>query len=229
MPARSAGRIQRDADPAQPLINYIDRGFLNRDNETVRGVDANVTFDTTLTVFERPVDLSLDVRGHRQIERSTLYVNDAGEPDFNAYHREWGYPERKAQIALRIGYDRWRFSWQTRYQSRVIQDVAAIDEFNDIYDSQKTGRSNTCLGPPDDLLCRDFGVAGEYWLHHASVGYRSDTLQLGAGVRNVFDEWPPQVDDSERWTTWNNTPRGDGYDFVGRTYFIEASYRFGGE
>ncbi len=222
-------RIQRDADPAQPLINYIDRGFLNRDNETVRGVDANLTFDTTLTVFERPVDLSLDVRGHRQIERSTLYVNDAGEPDFNAYHREWGYPERKAQIALRIGYDRWRFSWQTRYQSRVIQDADAVDEFNDIYDSQETGRSDTCLGPPDDLLCRDLGVAGEYWLHHASVGYRSDTWQLGAGVRNVFDEWPPQVDDSERWTTWNNTPRGDGYDILGRTYFIEASYRFGGE
>ena len=58
-------RIQRESDPTQPLMNYINRGFINRDNQTVRGVDFNVNLQTTLTLFDRPVDIEFDTLAHR--------------------------------------------------------------------------------------------------------------------------------------------------------------------
>ena len=215
-------RITRDADPERPLMNYVDRGFINRDNETVRGVDLNISFDTTVTLFDLPFEVSLEGRGHRQIERSTLFVNDQGDRDFDTYHREWAYPERKASINLRVGYDRWSVAWTSRHQGRVFQDVDGVDEWSDI-----NGFSHTCLGPPDDVLCRDVGTAGNYWVHSVSTAYRGDIWLLRLGARNVFDEAPPQVDGSERWTTWNNTPRGDGYDLDGRVMFMEARINLG--
>ncbi len=221
-------RISRDSDPEQPLINYLDRGFINRDNETVRGVDLNVSLDTTLTLFDLPIDVSFEARGHRQIERTTLFVNDQGVRSFDSYHRMWGYPERKAQLTLRVGYDRWTASWQARNVGRVQQFPEQIEEWGDINDS--TGwRGHTCLGPPDDVLCKDVDTADEYWVHTASAAYRGDTWLLRAGLRNVFDKWPPQVDGTSRWTTIHSTPRGDGYDILGRSMFLQFSFNFGGE
>ena len=215
-------RISRDADPVQPFINYLDRGFINRDNQTVRGVDANINLQTTLTIFDRPIDIEFDSTAHRQIEFTTLFLNDQGEADFNARHREWYFPEFKAQMALRVDYDRWRVSWQSRMHGRVEQEIAAVDEWSDI-----NGSSDTCLGPPDDVLCRDVGAVGNYWLHHLSGSYEGDTWRLTLGIRNLFDEPPPMVDGSEI-TSANNVPLGAGYDFMGRVYFLGASIKLGG-
>ena len=216
------GRIRRDADPMQPFINYIDQGFINRDNQTVRGVDTNINFQTTLTVFDRPVDVQFDTTVHRQIEFTTLFLNEAGDRAYNARHREWYFPEFKAQMALRVDYDRWRASWQARLHGRVQQEVTAVDEWSDI-----NGSSDTCLGPPDDVLCRDVGSVGNYWLHHLSGSYDADTWRLTLGVRNLFDEPPPEVDGSEISST-SNVPLGAGYDFLGRIYFLGASIKLGG-
>ncbi len=224
-------QITRDlSKPADPRMEFIDRRFINRDRESVRGVDLNLAFDMTLTVFERPLDVSLDVTGHRLIERSTLFISDAGEETAGQFHREWFYAERKAEVGLRLDYERWRLSWSSRYLSKYQEDPRFVDEWADVHgDGRNVPFSHTCLGPPDDLLCRDIHEVPDYWVHHVSVTHRRDTWRAIAGVRNVFDEWPPQVDPSELWSQINNTPRGAGYDLNGRTYFLGLTFNFGGE
>ena len=222
-------RITRSSDPERPLMTLIDREFLNRDNEKVRGVDLNIAFDQTVTVFERALDISLDVTAHRQIERSTLFTNSVGDRDVQRDHREWYYPEHKAQFVLRLDYDRWRFTWQSRYQGDQYQDAALVDNWSHINGDPNVGISSTCLGPPNDLLCRDYGDVGDYWIHHASLTYRRATWLVRGGARNIFDAWPPQVDDNEWATTVNNTPIGAGYDWNGRTLFLAVEYSFGRE
>ena len=214
-------RIERDADPVQPFINYINRGFLNRDRQTVRGVDVNVSFATTLTVLERPVDVEFDTIFHRQIEFSTLFVNDEGVPDLNLSHREIYFPERKASLGLRLVYDRWRVAWRSRFHGRIIQDIDAVDEWGHI-DSDPF--SDTCLGPPNDVVCRDVGEIGAYWLHNVSGTYEADTWSVQLGARNVFDEPPPQVDGTEVFSV-NNTPVGAGYDIMGRMIWLGVTVR----
>ena len=223
------GRITRGdltSDGRGPFIEYLDRGFINRDNETARGVDFNIAFDTTFTAFDRPFELGVDINAHRVIERTTLFTDDEGVPDFNEFQREWYFPEYRGQGTVRLDYDRWRLSWGMRYVSAGRQDRRFVDPFSDIYNSGGTGfTGDTCLGPPDDLLCRDQGDAPSYLIHSLSGWYNGDTWAVGFGARNLFDEAPPMVDETEGPTVVKNVPIGAGYDLDGRTLFLSASIR----
>ena len=85
--------------------------------------------------------------------------------------------------ALRFKWDRWTLTWETRFLDEVKQDgVEAIDEFDSI-----SGGSDTCLGPPADVLRRDYAEADNYFRHSTSLFYKADTI-LGAGIRNVFNK-----------------------------------------
>jgi iron complex outermembrane receptor protein len=220
-------RIARDlSDPTSPVIDLIDSGFINREREDARGVDINVAFDDTFTVFQRPIDFSMDIVANRTLERSTLFVDVNGNPDKENFEGEWGFPDWRVQAFLRFDYDDFRFTWESRYISSVEQDPDGIDDFGDIFGS--TGIiGDTCFGPPDDELCRDYADAENYFLHNLSVFYFGDRWTLGAGVRNVFDEEPPIVDGTEILSI-NNAPLGYGYDLRGRTYFFNAQVNFGG-
>jgi iron complex outermembrane receptor protein len=217
-------RIERDlSDPTSPLIQFIDQGFINRDNEKARGVDINLALDDEFTMFQRPVALAVDLWANRQLERSTLFIDVDGNPDSEEFKGEFGFPEWKFRLGLRADVDDWRVTWETNYLSSVEQDSLEVDEFDDI-----GGIADTCLGPAaGDVLCRDVGFAEDYFLHHLSLYYYGDTWTFGGGVRNVFDQEPPLVDGSEVLAT-NNAPLGYGYDLRGRTYFFNIQAVFGG-
>jgi iron complex outermembrane receptor protein len=217
-------RIERDlSDPTSPLIQFIDQGFINRDNEKARGVDVNLAIDDEFTMFQRPVALGVDLWANRQLERSTLFIDVDGNPDSEEFKGEFGFPEWKFRLGLRADVDEWRVTWETNYLGSVEQDPLEVDEFDDI-----SGIADTCLGPAaGDVLCRDVGFADDYFLHHLSLYYYGDTWTFGGGIRNVFDEEPPLVDGSEILAT-NNAPLGYGYDLRGRTYFLNIQAVFGG-
>jgi len=214
-------RITRDlASPENPQITFMDLGFINRDQEIARGVDYNISFSDQLNLGA-PIDVSFNLNATRLIERSTQFTSPSGIVDFEEYAGEWGFPEWQVQGALRFKWDRWTLTWETRFFDGVKQDAEAIDEFDSI-----AGGSDTCLGPPADVLCRDYAEADDYFRHSTSLFYKADTFILGGGIRNVFNEQPPRVDGSEV-VSFSNTPIGFGYDLQGRTFFLDAVYLFG--
>jgi len=216
------GRITRDfSDPTNPEIVFMDLGFINRDQETARGIDYNLAFRDTLDLGA-PINVSLNLTASRLLERSTEFTNANGSVDREEYQGEWGFPEWQAQMAVRLEWDRWAFTWETRFIDSVGQDPESVDEFDSV-----AGFSDTCLGPPDDVLCRDFAEADEYFRHSTSIFYNADTWTVGGGIRNVFNEKPPVVDASEV-LSFSNTPIGYGYDLQGRVYFLDIAYRFSG-
>ncbi len=220
--------IQRSSNPAFPRITLVDLVFLNRNNETARGVDINVAFDDTWTVFERPIDVAFDITANRNLERSTLFLDGDGNPDFNTFQGEWGFPKWSVRTGLRFDYDDYRVTWETRYLSSVNQEPDFVDDFSDIFDSQGTGFiGDTCLGPPDDELCRDYADTENYFLHNLSMFYFGDQWTFGGGIRNVFNDKPPIVDENEIQSV-SNTPIGYGYDLNGRTFFVNVAVNFGG-
>ena len=219
-------RIERDtSDPtAVSFITGIDQGFLNREAETARGVDINFNFQDTWTIADRPFDIVWDVSANRQLERSTLFVNpDTLEEDFDQFVGEWGFPEWNLRSGIRVDYGDWRVTYETRYLASVSQDAAGVDAF----DQGITGGSDTCIGPPTDVLCRDYGDADNYFLHHLSMYYYGDVWTFGGGIRNLLDEEPPVVDGTEVLAI-NNTPIGYGYDINGRVFFLNIAANFGG-
>ncbi|MGI9237649.1 MAG: TonB-dependent receptor domain-containing protein [Woeseiaceae bacterium] len=217
-------RIQRNfSDPSNPRISLLDAGFINREAEKARGVDINLAFDDTWTVFERPVDVTWDVTANRQLERSTLFLDDDGNEDVDTFQGEWGFPDWSLRSGLRLDYDDWRLTWETRYLASVHQDPDGVDDFSDA-----TIASDTCFGPPNDVLCRDYGDTDNYFLHHLSLYYYGDRWTFGGGIRNLLDEEPPVVDGTEVQAI-NNTPIGYGYDINGRTFFVNVGIDFGGD
>ena len=214
-------RITRDfTDPTDPRIVFMDLGFINRDQEVARGVDYNIFFRDTINVGV-PVELSANLTASKLIERSTEFVNPDGTVDRETYQGEWGFPEWQAQFALRLTWDRWTATWETRFLDSVDEDVENIDPLDSV-----AGLSDTCFGPPNDVLCRDYAKADDYFLHSTSLFYDADSWTVGAGIRNVFNQEPPVVDASEV-LGYSNTPIGYGYDLQGRTFFFDIVYRMG--
>jgi iron complex outermembrane receptor protein len=211
-------RISRDlSDPTDPRIQLMDLGFINRDLEKARGIDYNLSFSDVLDVGV-PVDLDINLTANRNLERSLTFTNADGSVDYEEYQGEWGLSEWRALGQVRLSWDKWRFNWQTRYLGAVAQDPDAVDAFSDAFTA-----SDTCLGPPDDELCRDYGETGSYMVHNVSLFYREDNWQLGLGVRNLEDKAPPLADPTEVLGV-KARPIGSGYDVFGRTFFASATY-----
>ena len=219
------GRISRDADPTRPLINLIDAGFINRDSERVRGVDLNLSYDHDVRIFDRVVSLRFEATGHRLIQRTTLQINDQGDRDEQFEHRLWRFPEHRAELRLQASYKRVRATWESRYIGNQIPHPDGVDDW--LHANSGNPRSDTCLGPPDDVLCRDLDEAGDYWVHNMGVTYSGDSWSVNGGMRNVFDRAPPIVDGNEVFSI-NNTPLSAGYDLRGRIMFLGATVDFGG-
>lgn len=209
-------RIVRGSDG---FIEIVNAGFLNRDSEKIRGIDVNLNMDKDFRIGERNVNVALNVIANRSLEASTIFTNDDGGIDFDDDQGEFGFPDWQGEARLSAGMGDWRAVWETRYIGSVEQDVDGIDEFSDI-----NGIGDTCLGAPNDVLCRDIGFADSYMRHSFSVNWSKDNWGVGVGVRNIFEEEPPFVDGTEILST-NNVPLGYGYDLLGRTFFLNLTWR----
>ncbi len=215
-PSRYCDHITRDPDN---LISVIRSDFVNIDEELTRGADINIFIRDSLTIFDRPVNVAIDIVSHKLIERYT--VNNTGDmPQRTHYTSRTAYHRWKHRFNISAAMYDFRLSWTTRYLAST-ENEGSIDKFSDI-----NGTADTCLGPPTDVLCRDIGHIDRYFLHSLSLNYRDDRLGMTVGIRNVLDQEPPFVDGSEVFS-FNNAPIGAGYNLLGRSIFASVAYNFG--
>jgi iron complex outermembrane receptor protein len=211
-------KITRDADG---FLDFIDARFVNRDEEMYRGIDINANYDQNFNIGATGVRVGVDLIVHRQLEASETFIDDTGNLDFEDYYGTRWFPKWKGQLGLRVNVSDFRWTWVVNYRGKNSQLDEEQDEFSDAF-SEGEG---TCYGPPDDVLCRDYGDMDDYWLHSTSLYWYGDAFTIGAGIRNVFDEEPPRVDSNEIWNSYNRTPIGLGYDLMGRTYFLNFIWK----
>ena len=216
--SRFCSRITRSDDNG--LLNFVSRGLINRDNATARGMDINLNYGQSVTLFNRPVRLGASVTLNRLLERSTTFYN-RNSVDFSESKGQFGFPKWTGFTALRAEWDNYNLTLSTRFIGSVSQD---IPEFTNAFSRGRRGRSNTCLGPErGDINCRDVVSIDKYFVHSLSLYYRGDKWTIGGGVRNVLDTAPPRINGGR-----NNVATGYGYDLNGRTYFFNLGYNFGG-
>ena len=227
------------------LISDVEAGFINLNQESVRGVDINGFVGKEVGAFGKLVDLGLNLSANHLIERSSLFVGDDGTPTFDEDAGEFGLPKWTGRLTFTADIDKFRFTWQTRYTGRVELDEDIQDEFSDAFNNRPDGQpitadtpapnatSDTCTGAGSDngvvagdgVFCRDVDFADEQFLHTASVRYRADRFTIIAGVDNIFNTSPPLVDPSEV-TSIANTAIGNGYDYDGREFFASVRFDF---
>ncbi|MEL1249460.1 TonB-dependent receptor domain-containing protein [Aurantiacibacter gilvus] len=228
-------RIDFDtAATSRMLVSDVAAGFINLNEEVVKGIDMNANFDYGIPMGGEVLELGLNLRANHLIERSTLFIDDTGVPSLDEDQGEFGFPGWTGRATFTAGYGPVTFTWQTRYIGDTEQQADGIDPLDDAFGNLGTGfLGDTCTGngtanvPGDGVFCRDIGYADEYFVHTASVRYEfSDWLTLRAGVTNVFDTDPPLIDCNEPISCRSNTPLGNGYDLNGREFFGSVNMRF---
>jgi iron complex outermembrane receptor protein len=220
------------------LISDVFQGFLNLDQESVRGIDLNTTFGYPVMVGGETFDLTLNFIASHLIERSTLFTDDQGNIDEEDFAGEFGFPSWTGRATFNVRWEDFLFTWQTRYIGDVEQDPDGIDPLSDAFgfgpDGTDTGFiGDTCLGggspngvvEGDGIFCRDVGFADEWFEHTASIRWDNGTIRIIAGVTNIFDTAPPLIDTNEVFGI-NNIPIGNGYNLDGREFFGQLLYRF---
>ncbi len=66
----------------------------------------------------------------------------------------------------------------------------------------------------------------DYFLHNASVQFNiADKYELTLGVQNIFNTEPPQIT-AVGFSTVGNAPLYSGYDYRGRTFFVNTGFAF---
>lgn len=229
------------------LISDVFAGFINLNEESVRGFDFNGRLGKEVPLFGTLVDFGLNVRANHLLERSSLFIDDTtGNFVSDEDRGEVGLQKWTGRATFTAGIDEFRFSWNTRYIGGFDQDPDLIDEFSDVFGYNEAGEfigqtGSTCLGggsrdafgvqdgivPGDGVFCRPVGFADEQFLHTASISYRAEQMEIILGVSNVFDTAPPQVSPfASGITDISNTVLGAGYDYNGREFFASINYAF---
>ena len=214
----------------QPAITSVDMGFVNRDNESTRGYDFNMNFADDYEVFGKTFRVWVDMKSHRLLDRETrdLTQGEVTNAENDESTANWGYNRWKHRIDLAAEFDSYRALWSTRILSPIADDT------EDYWDTAPF--TQTCVGPPADVRCRDISDAPRYFIHSASFNYTGANIKAGVGLYNVLNTPPPKVDYTEgpsygsnkAGSTVSNHPLGVGYDFLGRALYINFSYSFNG-
>ncbi len=214
------------------LVSDVFQGFINLDQESVRGIDLNATFGKDVTIGGEVFDVTLNMRANHLIERSSLFTGDDGQVQFDDDAGEFGFPSWTGRATLAVDYKDFRFTWQTRYIGDVEQQADGIDPLDDAFGNEGTGFfGDTCLGAGtpnvagDGVICRDVGFADEWFEHTASVRWDNGDFRIIAGVTNIFDNDPPLIDTNEVFGI-SNIAIGNGYNLDGREFFAQLLYRF---
>jgi len=231
--------IATGAGNERMLVSGVNSGFINLNEENVRGIDINASFGKEVVAFGTVIDLGVDLRANHLIERSNVFIDDNGNSTFDEDAGEFSLPKWTGRAIFTADVDDIRLTWQVRYTGKVEQDADGIDPLSDAFgngpDGNPTGFiGDTCTGggsangavAGDGVFCRDVGFAKEQFLHTASVRYRmADRFTVIVGVDNIFNTAPPLVSPNEVFSI-ANTAIGAGYDYDGREFFASVNVEF---
>ncbi|WP_298916509.1 TonB-dependent receptor [uncultured Algimonas sp.] len=230
-------------DNATGLISSIDSRFINRDGESVRGIDYNLSLFGDTSIGDKPLDLFANVNVGQLLERTTEVRDNAGEIIADELVGGYFLPEFTGEFSFIATLDKkWGLNWRTRYIGGQNVDEEADSDFGDALGTTTTTLSDgstdfvlptfsdTCGGPAvGDVTCRDKRNAEDYFESTVSIRYSAPTWSAAIGIGNVFDQAPPEVDVTAQGggaIVRSNVPVGVGYDLLGRNLFVSLQRSF---
>lgn len=198
---RAGGGYCRFIDPRTAGSNALTvyDSYTNIATQRVEGIDYNVRW----TGEVGPGNLRLNANLTQYLaQESRLFSEDP----FDDVNGTLTSPEYTASFDAVYGWDK----WNVRYGFDWIAGQDSSD-----YLGVPGGRNSSGY---------DFKVPS-YFLHSASVQYRAEDWTATAGIRNMLDETPPIIS-AGAYSRVGNSPLYSGYDYLGRSVFVNVSKRF---
>jgi outer membrane receptor protein involved in Fe transport len=175
----------------------VNDSYINVSTDLVRGYDFTIRFSKDIG----PGNLLANAVITKYLEQSSKLFPDDPFTDSNGRLRA-----PKMTASLDVSY-KWK-EWKVRYGMDWIDSMSDYAFFGE--------------DPATSTYKMDTPV---YMLHHLSLQYKADTWAVTAGVRNLADKDPPQI--SQGFTSRvGNAPLYSGFDYFGRTYFVNVTKTF---
>ena len=209
-------RIQRiGQNPENNTIARVDSSFINLGLVTSKGYDINIRYNDDFNMFERFIDMQWSVTGtnyaelKEQIDPASPVEDRVGEA---------GFPEWSWVLRGNFQMDNWGLAWRSRFIGEFGLDPEDID-------SSSNGIRDACnyLGGP--TTCIKAHAGDSVWYHDLSLSYDADEWTVTGGIRNLFDQEPPLIDQGQGPARMNMVVQST-YDLYGRRWFVNAARRF---
>ena len=199
-------------DPVAPFsLDNIQARTLNVDAQSQRGIDLEILYEHEFDFGTFTVDASINWALERYIQVfGSDFIDGIADNDFNG---TVGFPNVVGDANFSLERGDWTYTWFTDYIGRQDDNRYFQDDLNE----------------PSSY----FGLDGIYTVnteavfeHGASVRWEGDTWTFALGVRNIFDEHPPQVSDIITTSSGNTPLSATGYDLLGRRVFTTVTKSF---
>lgn len=192
------GLIDRNASTGALTVHD---SYVNVATDVVHGIDYTLRYANDFGPGHAIFNLGVTQTTERY---STLFADDPILDEVGTI----GTPEFSANFDAAYAFDKWT----------VHYGIEWIDSMGyDQYYLKNYGYTLASLGYDSEV--------SDYYLHNASVQYASDGWTATAGMRNLFNEEPPTLS-AGVVSRVGNAPLYSGYDYVGRTFFINLSKSF---
>ncbi len=200
-------RNPADHPTAPNAITEVRDSYININMQRTRGYDLLVRYENELPI------------GQLEIEGQFTYVFEDYQQLFDArqasgfntddFNGDISRPKVVGNVRTAFERNDWTYTWFMDY----VHGTSALG----------LSPNTTYLGYPTAV--RDV-VAERVVYHGFSVRYDQPDWSILVGVRNIFDEEPPQVSSGVR-TTYGNIPAfATQYDWYGRTGYVQFQYKF---
>lgn len=188
--------VTRDpATSANPYRATVTNSYINISENTVRGLDINARYAIP---FGEDNSLRFNAGVTKYFEQSgrTFVNNPVTERNGTIFYPEWtgvfDATFKTGQLSLYYG-----LNWVGEQDSYELLGLTGQSSGNSIY---------------------QFFV-DDYFTHTASIRWTNDRFAATIGVKNFTDREPPQIS-AYGYNRLGNSPLYSGYDFVGRTFFM---------
>jgi outer membrane receptor protein involved in Fe transport len=202
---RAGGGFCRLVDPRAPGSNALTvfDSYINIATQIAEGYDYNLRYIREFSFGKFQVNALV-----------TQYLSQASklfdEDPLDEFNATLNNPEYTAVVDAMWTQGPWRFRYGLEW-------LSAMDSYELVFGVEGIDRA--------DVEPFVFDV-DNYYLHHFSVQYTNEgNWQATVGVRNMFDEDPPQIS-SQAYNRVGNAPLYSGYDYVGRQFFVNLVKEF---
>ncbi len=190
-------RLVQARNPSSQALTVKD-GFVNLATDVVKGYDLNARYTNSLGPGKLRVNLSATMY---KSQSNKLFPEDALD-DVNGTLNN---PKWSGSVDVNYEVKAWRFFYG-------IDWIGSMSSYQFLDEDPET--STYKLSVP------------AYLLQTAAVRYKADKWEATVGVRNLADKKPPLISAQAGYNRVGNAPLYSGYDYVGRTFYVNVTKSF---
>ncbi|MBK7617288.1 MAG: TonB-dependent receptor [Burkholderiales bacterium] len=197
---RSGGGFCRLVNPRNPSSNAltVNDSYVNLATDIVRGLDFTTRYTNNLGIGKLRLNLNA-TRFNSQANK--LFAEDA----LDEINGTIGSPQWSGRLDVHYDIKNWRLYYGLDW-------VGATSSY--AYFEEDPATSSYKLDTPN------------YYTSTVAVGYKADKWEVTLGVKNLEDVKPPQISAQAGYNRVGNAPLYSGYDYVGRTFYLNVSKSF---